>query len=614
MYATVRRVFSFLSRGERTKFVLMVVARALSGLLDVLGIILIGFIASVAATQLANTDGQPVVILGIEIPRLSMTEMLGLVIAVLVVFTLKAAIAITLTRALAFFAAEIESLNAEHISGYLLNSRLDDVKSYSKADLQYAVTGSMTYAFTGILNSIATMASEGFLLLVVTLTLVVVDPIAAVFTLGYFTVVVVIIQVFIGRRLKAAGIQAVTGTIETMNALSDSLDTFREISVFNKQEFFTKRIARSRTLVSRSDATMTFLAGMPRYVVETALILGVVLLVAQQFLSGQLVTGMATVGIFLTGGVRMMASLLPLQSAVANIKQNVEKSKPALELMVKERAVRIDGQQPSRVQPERDGSSDSGPSKHQASGALGVVVDTISYRYPEADGDTLHGVYMDIPPGGYVAIIGPSGAGKTTLVDVMLGLVTPDKGTVTIGGFDPEELRELFPGRISYVPQKPGLVSGTIADNIALGVPPEEIDHERLAAAVTAAFLSDFIATLPDGLDSSVGMQVDSLSGGQIQRIGVARALYSNPRLVILDEATSALDATTESFVSSSLQNLRGEVTVIVIAHRLSTVQHADCVYLVEGGRITASGDFKTIRATVPTVAEYVNLMSFDDD
>ena len=157
-------------------------------------------------------------------------------------------------------------------------------------------------------------------------------------------------------------------------------------------------------------------------------------------------------------------------------------------------------------------------------------------------------------------------------------------------------------------------MSGTIAENIALGVPAEEIDQVRLTSAIESAFLSEFIATLPDGVNTSVGNQVDSLSGGQIQRIGVARALYSQPRLLILDEATSGLDAASEAFISASLRTLHGKVTVIVIAHRLSTVQHADVVHLLENGRVKASGDFKTVKATVPMVAEYVKLMSFEDD
>ena len=189
----------------------------------------------------------------------------------------------------------------------------------------------------------------------------------------------------------------------------------------------------------------------------------------------------------------------------------------------------------------------------------------------------------------------------------------PEAGEVRIGGVEPRALRAAAPGLISYVPQQPGLVSGTIAENIALGADPADIDLARIAEVVEAAFLTDFVSTLPDGVNSHVGKHADALSGGQIQRIGLARALYVRPRLIVLDEATSGLDAASEAFIGEGLRALHGEVTVVVIAHRLSTVQHADVVHVLEAGRIVSSGTFRAVRKAVPMIEEYVRLMSFDE-
>jgi ATP-binding cassette subfamily C protein len=251
--------------------------------------------------------------------------------------------------------------------------------------------------------------------------------------------------------------------------------------------------------------------------------------------------------------------------------------------------------------------------QYAKNGGLDVVVKDVEFSYAGNVEATLRDIDLSIGGGQHVAIIGPSGAGKTTLVDLLLGLVIPDSGVVTIGGVEPTQLRMAFPGLISYVPQKPGLVSGTIAENIALGVPTDQIDLARVQEAVDAAYLGEFVESLPEGVNTSVGKQADALSGGQIQRLGLARALYTRPRLLILDEATSALDAGSEAFVSASLAKLDKDVTVLVIAHRLSTVQHSDAVHVVENGRITASGKFSILRKTVPMVAEYVKLMSFDE-
>jgi ATP-binding cassette subfamily C protein len=157
-------------------------------------------------------------------------------------------------------------------------------------------------------------------------------------------------------------------------------------------------------------------------------------------------------------------------------------------------------------------------------------------------------------------------------------------------------------------------VSGSLANNVALGVPADEIDDDGVREALRKAQLLDFVDTLPEGIHSSLGPHSDSLSGGQIQRLGFARALYTNPRLIILDEATSALDAATEASVASSIKNVGGETTVIVIAHRLSTIQDADQVHVMDGGKIIASGTFSEIRKAVPMVEEYVQLMSFTND
>jgi ABC-type multidrug transport system fused ATPase/permease subunit len=610
MFAAVRLSLSFLSRKQRLTYFLLVGLRSLTGLLDVVGIGLIGFIASIGVSQLGSGSGSgaPFRILGFTLPAINSAGLLWLVVFVLIVFLFKAALAIFLSWKLASFVADVESENAGKIADYLLRGSLDSVKQYSKAEFQWAITGSTVFAFTGLLNNVATLASEGFLLVVVAATFFVVNPIAAVFALGYFSVIILIIQVVIGGSLKRAGKQTVEGTVTATSTISDTLDTFREISVLAKQEFFIRRIYDARRRVSRSGATITFLGGMPRYVVETALMLGVVIFVGQQFLTGQLATGIVTIGVFLTGGVRIMASLLPLQSALGSIKQNAEQAGLAHSFLSKVLANEAAAQ-------KRDSQAD-GPLAANIARSYGLPIEIshATYRYPGDATDTLHDIELSVAAGQHVAVIGPSGAGKTTLVDLILGLVHPDSGRVSIGGIEPNVLRQSAPGMISYVPQKPGLVSGTIAENIALGIAPEDIDRDLIWEVLTAAFLSDFVDGLPDGIDTSVGKQVDSLSGGQIQRIGLARALYSKPQLLILDEATSGLDASSEAYISDSLRKLHGSVTVVIIAHRLSTVQHSDVVHVVEDGRITASDDFKSLQASVPMVAEYVRLMSFHDN
>ena len=605
MLKSLRLSLSFLTRRQRFIYFALVSMRALTGILDVAGIALIGLISGIAAASI--DPSQPLTILGFTLPQLTPETLIWLVIAVLVVFVGKAVFAVTLARVIAQFLSRLESAQAEKIAGFLLDGTLGDLQKRSKGEILWAVMGSVSFAFTGLMNSLSIFLTEGLLLILIGLTFIAVDPVATVFVIVYFGLIVLVIQLFVGGRLKVAGQEAVEGNARSATAIDDVIGSFREIAVLRKQMHFVKVFARDRARLSQSDASYNFLSGMPRYVVETALMLGVVMFVGVQFATGQLAAGLVTVGVFLTGGVRIMGSLLPLQNAVANIRVQVEKAQTAQDLLQQMRTA------PAPTSLDTKSLTTIGALDESGSG-FPLEIKNVEFTYDGADAPALKNVSMSIKSGQHVAIIGPSGAGKTTLVDLMLGLISPSKGTVTINGIDPRALTDARPGLVSYVPQNPGLVTGTIAENIALGLDPSEIDYEKVTAAVKAAFLEDFIASLPEGVHTSVGKQGDALSGGQVQRLGLARALYEQPRLIILDEATSALDATSEAFVAASLRNLGKNVTVVVIAHRLSTVQHSDVVYVVEDGAITASGSFSALRKSVPMVAEYVKLMSFDDN
>lgn len=609
MIAAVRDSFRFMTVRERVTYLALLIGRTLSGLLDVLGVFLIGLIASLGTTIVAEGQGgsttpEPIRIGSIELPPIGLDDVPVLAVIVLVVFVGKSVIAIFLSRKLAFFVASIEARNARIIAEHLMYGSLDDVRRYSKAEFQFAIVGSTTAAFGGLLNTFAIIVSESFLLILISVTFLIVDPVAAIFALVYFAGIGILIQSFMGRSLKRAGEAVAQGTVDTTNTISDSLDTFREVSVMAKQPFFLQKLSRSRGQVAESGATAAFMSGLPRYIIETALIVGVVALVAQQFITNGLAEGIVVIGVFLTGGMRIMASLLPLQNSVALVRLYTGQATLAHSLLSEYHdAAAV--MPPPTPQSKRAGID--------APGGLPVAIEEASFAYPGGSHRALDDVSVEAEGGRFVAIIGPSGSGKTTLVDLLLGLLAPDSGDVRIGDRSPHDLRVLAPGVVSYVPQRPGMVAGTIAENIALGVDEEQIDRDRLQEVIDAAFLGDFIGSLPEGADTSVGKQSNSLSGGQIQRIGLARALYTRPRLLIMDEATSALDASSEAFISESLSRLHGEVTVIVIAHRLSTVQHADHVYVMENGKVVAQGTFGHLMRNNPMVAEYVKLMSFDD-
>jgi ATP-binding cassette subfamily C protein len=304
----------------------------------------------------------------------------------------------------------------------------------------------------------------------------------------------------------------------------------------------------------------------------------------------------------------MMAALLPLQGAVMSLRNQTEQAKTAQEILLRarERLTEEVFHTENVTFLNSNGSLDSE--------GVAIELEDVTFRHQGADRPAVKNVSLAIQPGGYVALVGPSGAGKTTLADLILGLHSPESGRVQVGGRSALETRRARPGLMAYVPQKPGLVSGSLVDNIALGEPNEHVDFARVQEALKKARLEDFVAQLPDGVLTVLGKNQDNLSGGQIQRLGLARALYTQPKLIVLDEATSALDAESEASISESIRNIGADTTVIVIAHRLSTVQTADQVHVIDDGKLVASGTFKELRNSVPMIQEYVRLMSFDED
>jgi ATP-binding cassette subfamily C protein len=279
------------------------------------------------------------------------------------------------------------------------------------------------------------------------------------------------------------------------------------------------------------------------------------------------------------------------------IKQAVPQAKKALDLL---------------LTPETQISNSKLQQKSTAYGPVSVQLDQVSFQYPDATQHTLDGVTLKVEPGQQIALIGPSGSGKSTIADLVTGLLEPSKGQVLIDGKPPRSTISETPGRIGYVPQKPGIVSGTILENISLGVPEESVDHELLKQAISDAHLTDVIHQLPDGIQTDLGKRRDELSGGQLQRIGLARALYTKPGLLVMDEATSALDADSENEINKALDEMRGKVTVVLIAHRLNTVQRSDRVFLIESGKISASGEFPELLTSNSTVQALAKLMSID--
>ena len=587
-------------------------AQLFANVLDLVGIAAIGLLVMAVASGSIDFD------LGglyrIRIDETPPSLIAGLVMAAALSFLLKAVFNLLLSLALIRYMAGVEVNASKRMAHYMLSGTLGELRRYSQADIQYAVNASTGAMYSGVLNSIASIITGAGLMVMILGTFFLVNPIAAVVVAIYLAIVVSTIQWAIGNKLKEIGRDVNRSSVATTGAILDAVSSFREIAVLKKQQFFLRRFVDARWLLVKTNARSIVLRSVPRLIIEQGLMLGVLGFVSWQIFGGDVATGLASVGVFVVGSVRIIGAVVPLQNSYSTLKTTVVKAEMAQKLTVEmsERAPEREA-----MQKALENASPLATLAAEAEGApprgLGIEMKGVEFTYPDADEPVVKDIDLSAEPGGFIALIGPSGAGKTTLADLVLGLNVPDKGTVLIDGRNPLEIREKHPGLISYVPQKPGMVSGTIAQNIALGIPDEKIDEEWVWECLRLAALDDVVRGMAGGIHASLGKQSDQLSGGQLQRLGLARALYPKPRLIILDEATSALDAGSEAAVSKNIRDLGESVTLLVIAHRLSTIKHADCVYVVDEGKILASGPFNRLRRTVPMIEEYVRLMSFDD-
>jgi ATP-binding cassette subfamily C protein len=453
------------------------------------------------------------------------------------------------------------------------------------------------------MNATNTFVTETVLFIVVCLGFLFVDPMATLAAVVYFGTVAATIHLFIGSKMTRAGQVSAESTVHANTSISNLLAVYRELYVLGKRDKFINEIYEARIRAADSQATTYYLVGMPRYVIETALLLGIGLFVLAQGMNGDIFSSAGTLGVFLAGGFRLTGALLPLQSSLLTIKSIIPVARTA--------HVILERSQPKEAN-EFEPESYSLGAKKQASGPVGLQINEVSFNYENEASAAVQNLSLSIAAGSQVAFIGPSGSGKSTIADLICGVITPSSGTILRSLPQEPTVWKDNLGATSYVPQRPGMVSGTILENVALGEAPENVDRGRVLGALKQAHLSSVIEALPNGIDTDLGKHRDSLSVGQIQRLGLARALYPNPGLLVVDETTSALDGESEAQIQRVLDELRGAVTVIVIAHRLNTIQFADQVFLVTEGQLLDSGTFKELLSRNPSLDRMVDLMKVD--
>jgi len=602
IFWSVKKAVSLLNPGKRRLLVLATVIQVSLGLLDLIGILLVGLLAAVAVSGIGVNE-LPTWLTGafesVGLGNFTVSQLsVGIALTAVFVLVLKTLLSAIMTRRITRFLANRQADLSVKLASDFLSRPLSQVQRWTTSEAIYALGGGVAAATVALLGSAITIASEVFLFTIIGVSLLVFDPILTILS-GLFFGIIIGVMHRVLSRWSARNAQTVTETsIDTFTAVSDALSTYRETMVLNRRDLYIDRYSGIVGKYANASASNTFIMEIPKYVLEASLYFGVLLLGVVQFLTKDWAAAAATVGLFLAAGSRVIPSLLRLQGAGITIKNASVQAQPTFFMFDY-----LASHKPSsttantRVTAERI-------NQQLASGFpdfnARVEVREITHTYPGASTPALKHVTLEIPQGTSTALVGSTGAGKSTLSDIILGVLDPDLGAVTISGISPREAIDRWPGAVTYVPQAVALVEGTVRDNVALGIPTESVDDNLIWEALERAHLADFLRVNREGLTTKVGERGFRLSGGQRQRLGIARALFTRPKLLILDEATSSLDSETEQAITDTLKELEGNVTTITVAHRLATVRLADQIAFFKHGELIAKGTFDEVRDQVP--------------
>jgi ABC-type multidrug transport system fused ATPase/permease subunit len=599
--STIGRSLSVLSKLDQRKLLAVTFLQVLLSALDLLGIVAIGLLGALSVTGLQSLEPGNRVGLALRILHLGemsfQSQALILGISAVILLVGRTMLSIFFTRRILFFLSRRGAAISANLVARLLSQSLIMIQGRTTQETLYAVTKGVELIVLQVLATVVVLVSDFSLLLVLAVGLFLVDPTTAVSTFVIFSFIGYLLYRFMHVRASSLGVESSELNIKSNEKIVEVFASYRESVVRNRRDYYAREIRKLRFSLANTSAEISFLPYVSKYVIETSVVLGALLIGITQFFLQNATQAIATLAIFLAAGSRIAPAVLRVQQGSIQIRNSLGQAKPTLDLLE------------ALGETDLIENVDDTLDLVHAGFHPEITLNEVSFAYPNNPSPAIENISLKIVPGTSVAFVGTSGAGKTTMIDVLLGVLNPDQGKVLISGLPPLEAVRKWPGAISYVPQDIVIAAGSIRENVALGYPSELATDELVLSALKIAHLDEFLLGLPQGLDNPVGERGARISGGQRQRLGIARAMFTRPHLLVLDEATSALDGETEASISEAIHGLRGSTTVVMIAHRLSTVRNADMVVYLSEGKILAMGTFDEVRNVVPDFDRQAKLM-----
>lgn len=599
VHSAIQNAFATLDRRSVRRYKLLVCAQIALSLLDIIGVGLIGVLGALSIRGInSSAPGTRVqsVLDFFQITTFSFQAQAAIlsVLATTVLLT-KTAFSMWLTRkTLKYLSIRTYDLSSA-LSQKIFSGNREVLNLRSSQQFLYNVTAGTNSAILGVLGSLMTLISDSALLFLMFLTILVVDPLMAGtgFILALFVVKFGYLRMH--KSANYLGHEHATLNVRGNQTFLNTFHSFREYFVRNQIKTQLESFNSTQLRLAHVNADLAFLPSISKYVVEGTVIASALVISASQFILKDASHAAASLSIFLAASTRVAPAGMRVQQSLIQIQSSASISRGTFEMSAELDELKKLANPDTEI---RTNSKSFNPL---------ISIDKLSFSYSKSSELVIENLNLEIKEGESFGLVGLSGSGKSTLADLMLGVLDPTSGTISVSGMDPRSALRHWPGKVGYVPQEVQLIEGTIRENIRFG-DARPFDDAQILEIVHLCQLSNLVVESKD-LNLEVGENGSRLSGGQRQRIGIARAIYTNPKLLILDEISSALDAETESSLVAVLDELRSTVTVVLIAHRLSTVRNCDRIAYLEKGRLLGIGTFEELRIQVPEFDHQARLM-----
>ncbi|WP_198331052.1 ABC transporter ATP-binding protein [Psychrobacter cibarius] len=594
MLKIIRQLFSLLSPEQVRQFYILQVLVVVMAFTELLGIASIApfmaLVGDISILEKSNVFAELYQLSGITDP-MDFVFYTGLL--VLVALSVSTLVSMFTIWKLSLYAARVGTEIADRLYAYYMQEDWQFHASGSSAQLTKQVSTEAIRVTNGIVQPLMQMNAKVVLATLISVSILIYNPIIAITGLFIFALAYFLLYKLVRKKLVSNGQKISQVSTERFRLMNEGFGGIKDVLLLNRSQDFVKRFEESGKVFSRALGLNAGISQVPRYFMELiafGTMIGLVLLLIKLH-EGNLGAVLPILAVYALAAFKLLPALQQIYSSIAQIKGNLS----AFEAIKGDLERSVSSHKPIT----KETLSIRTELKQQ------ITLSDIKFNYPGKSRPAVNGVTMTIPVNSVVGLVGSSGSGKSTLIDLLLGLLMPQSGHIYVDDTRiTSENKRAWQDTLGFVPQSIFLSEGTIAENIAFGLPVTDIDLKQVNKALELASLTELVSQLPDGVNTKVGERGVQLSGGQRQRIGIARALYHEADVLVFDEATSALDGITEKVIMDAIHDFSGQKTIIMIAHRLKTVQKCDIIYLMDQGKIVDQGTYQELVETNPQFKE----------